>query len=190
MVSKPDQISAAPDALLVGLARTGDRSAFAHLVRRHQLWIRNLMRRCCGDNTLAEDLAQQVFMKSWQQIAHLQRPSRFQGWLKRIAINTWLEHARKRDPLHNASDHDETEKPREPADGGIALDLDQALRQLSDPVRLCVVLSYHDGMTHVEIAAVTGLPLGTVKSHVRRGTARLQELLSAYIEDASEVNGS
>jgi RNA polymerase sigma-70 factor (ECF subfamily) len=183
---KHDQYAEAPDALLVGLARTGDRNAFAQLVRRRQLWIRNLMRRCCGDVTLADDLSQQVFMKAWQNIAQLQRPSHFQGWLKRIAINAWLAHARRHDPLQNASDHDATEKPPEAKDGGIAMDLDHALAQLSGPVRLCVVLSYHDGMTHPEIAALTGLPLGTVKSHVRRGTQRLQELLAAYIETPSE----
>ena len=185
MALKRDQYAEAPDVLLAGLARTGDRGAFAQLVRRHQLWIRNLMRRCCNDRTLADDLSQQVFMKAWQKITQLQRPGHFQGWLKRIAINAWLEHARQHDPLHRASDHEVSERPQASNDGGMAMDLDQALLQLSGPVRLCVVLSYHDGMTHPEIAAVTGLPLGTVKSHVRRGTERLRKLLSAYIEAPS-----
>jgi RNA polymerase sigma-70 factor (ECF subfamily) len=51
---------------------------------------------------------------------------------------------------------------------------------LAPAVRLCIVLSYHEGMSHGEIAATTQLPLGTVKSHIARGTARLRELLAAY----------
>ena len=64
----------------------------------------------------------------------------------------------------------------------MTMDLDRALATLSKPERLCVVLSYREGMTHAEIAEATDLPLGTVKSHVRRGTQRLQQLLSAYRE--------
>ena len=72
----------------------------------------------------------------------------------------------------------------QPAATGVAVDLDRALATLSGQVRLCVVLSYHDGMTHAEIAGLIDLPLGTVKSHIRRGTQRLQQILSAYNEIA------
>lgn len=165
--------------LLVGLARNGDRNAFQELVRRRQGWIRNLMRRCCHDITLADDLAQQVFMQAWRTIRHLQQPGSFASWLKRLAINTWLQHRRKSDPLKHADEPDEARTARKDAIG-VALDLDRALATLPDNVRLCIVLSYHEGMTHPEIATFTGLPLGTVKSHIRRGTERLQEELSAY----------
>jgi len=60
------------------------------------------------------------------------------------------------------------------------LDLDRALAQLTRTERLCVVLAYNEGMSHGEISAATALPLGTVKSHVRRGSQRLRVLLSAY----------
>jgi DNA-directed RNA polymerase specialized sigma24 family protein len=55
-----------------------------------------------------------------------------------------------------------------------------AQRTLSPSVRLCVVLAYHEGMSHGEIASLTQIPLGTVKSHIARGAARLRELLAAY----------
>ena len=61
----------APESLVVGLARTGDRDAFAELVRRRQAWIRNLMRRLSGDAALADDLAQQTFLQAWRGIAGL-----------------------------------------------------------------------------------------------------------------------
>ena len=64
-----------------------------------------------------------------------------------------------------------------------------ALAELDAPLRLCVVLSYNEGMSHREIAAATGLPLGTVKTHIRNGAAQLQTLLAAY-DEASGKEGS
>ena len=63
---------------------------------------------------------------------------------------------------------------------GERLDLDAALATLPPHVRLCVVLAYEEGLSHQEIAANTGLPLGTVKSHISRGAARLREVLVEY----------
>jgi RNA polymerase sigma-70 factor (ECF subfamily) len=60
------------------------------------------------------------------------------------------------------------------------MDLDAALAMLADDARLCVVLAYHEGVTHDEISELTGMPVGTVKSHIRRGTLRLREQLAAY----------
>lgn len=177
----PDHYSKSPEALVVSLARTGDRNAFAELVGRRQTWIRNLMRRCCGDDALADDLAQQVFIHAWRTISQVRQSNRFGAWLKRVAINVWLQHSRKSDPLKNADEYDETEPAQQDA-AAVALDLDRALASLSDHVRLCIILSYHEGMTHEEIADFTGQPLGTIKSHIRRGTKRLQQLLSAYID--------
>lgn len=64
----------------------------------------------------------------------------------------------------------------------VALDLDRALSTLPEEARLCIVLGYHERMTHAEIAEFTGLPLGTVKSHIRRGSKKLQEELAAYMD--------
>jgi len=166
--------------VLVGLARTGSRDAFAELVRRRQTWIRSLMRRCCGDAALADDLAQEAFYAAWRAIPRLERPSRFPAWLKRIAINVWLQQARRKDPLHNADPVDDTSRAAA-APAGLAMDLDRALATLPDDMRVCIVLSYHEAMTHGEIAEVTGLPLGTVKSHIRRGSEKLRRSLDAYM---------
>ena len=115
--------------------------------------------------------------------------SRFGPWLKRLAVNTWLQHVRRNDPLRNAAELPEA-GAGEPDPAGIAMDLDDALAELADNVRLCIVLAYHERMTHDEIAATTGMPLGTVKSHIRRGTARLQKLLAAYAQDAEMEESS
>jgi RNA polymerase sigma-70 factor (ECF subfamily) len=188
-VSAQDELlGKSPEALLVTLARQGHRDAFAELVRRREPWIRALMLRCCNDYALAEDLAQQAFVKAWRTIGQLRLASRFGPWLKRLAINEWLQHVRKSDPLEHADDV-EVEAP-ESAAAGVAMDLDEALSTLKEHVRLCIVLSYHEGMTHDEIANFTGIALGTVKSHIRRGTQRLQELLAAYKGAPSEENST
>ena len=167
--------------MLVGLSRRGDRDAFAELVNRRQAWIRNLMRRCSGNPVLADDLAQQVFLQAWRSIIQVNDAERFAPWLKRIAINTWLQHARKGDPLRHAEHRDDVEAAHRETPG-LAMDLDRALGTLAEDVRLCIVLSYYEQMTHNEIARFTAIPLGTVKSHIRRGTQQLQEELSAYLE--------
>jgi RNA polymerase sigma-70 factor (ECF subfamily) len=172
--------------VLVGLSRAGNRDAFAEIIRRRQTWIRNLMRRCCGDAALADDLSQQVFMHGWRSIHQLHDAERLGPWLKRLAVNTWLQHKRKGDPLRAADELAEIQSAQM-SSPGIAMDLDRALGSLPDDVRLCIVLAYHERMTHAEIADFTGIPLGTIKSHIRRGTAKLQELLAAYIESAEDV---
>ncbi len=174
-----------PEALIVSLASRGDRDAFAELVRRRQSWMRNLMRRFSGDATQADDLSQQVFLQAWRKIRQLKDPTRFGGWLKQIAVNEWLQYLRRNDPLRGASD--ERDVPLATTDSrNVTIDLDGALSTLPGPVSACIVLSYYERMTHEEIAELTGIKLGTVKSHIRRGSERLREMLAAYVEPADE----
>ena len=181
-----DLLAKSPETVLVGLSRMGNRDAFAEIVKRRQTWIRNLMRRCCRDEALADDLSQQVFMQAWRSVRQLHDAERLAPWLKRLAINTWLQHKRRNDPLRDADEHGDSDSPQS-STVGIAMDLDRALATLPEDVRLCIVLAYHERMTHAEIAEFTGIPLGTIKSHIRRGTRRLQEELAAYMDsgDAS-----
>ena len=173
-----------PEALVVSLAIKGDRDAFAELVRRRQSWIRTLMRRCCGDTSLADDLSQQVFLQAWRKIRQLKDATRFGGWIKRLAINEWLQYSRKNDPL-GFTDGDVALPESRAEATSVAMDLDRAMASLPGQVSLCIALSYHERLSHPEIEALTGIPIGTVKSHVRRGSARLRELLSAYDESGA-----
>jgi len=146
-------------------------------VRLRQTWIRGLLRRWSGDSQLADDLAQETFVRAWKQLPRLASPGAFGGWLRQIALNVWLDHARRRhirrDEQHDGDDGAEAA----PTDAGAAIDLERALGALRLPERVCVVLCFHEGMSHGEIARATRLPLGTVKSHISRGTARLRTLL-------------
>ena len=169
------------EATVVALAMNGDDAAFAELVRRRQSGLRNLLRRLSRDPALADDLAQVVFLKAWRALPRLRSVSAFGAWLRRLAVNVWLEHVRAAAPP--AISLDEGELP--PAMGisasaGAQVDLDRALARLAPDERLCVVLAYAEGMSHSEITAATGLPLGTVKSHIKRGSERLRSLLNAY----------
>lgn len=167
---------------MVSLAIRGDRDAFAELVRRRQTWVRVLLRRCCGDVALADDLSQQVFLKAWRKIRQLQDATRFGAWIKRMAINEWLQYARKNDALRHASS--EADDPRVQVDTtSVAMDLDTAMASLPGPVSLCIALSYHEQLTHNEIETLTGIPVGTVKSHIRRGSEKLRQRLAAYQSD-------
>ncbi|HVH82703.1 MAG TPA: sigma-70 family RNA polymerase sigma factor [Steroidobacteraceae bacterium] len=177
----------AAEAVVVALAMGGDRSAFCELVWRRQSWLRNLLRRLCRDPALADDLAQQVFLKAWRSLSQLKAPGAFGGWLRRLAVNTWLAEVRARTPADLAQQPEELSAATAfmPA-AAEQLDLDRALAKLTHTERLCVVLAYSEGMSHGEISAVTSLPLGTVKSHVRRGAQRLRVLLDAYQSPGKE----
>lgn len=170
-------LAAAAEATLAGLAISGDDSAYGELVRRRHAQIRNLLRRLCREPALADDLAQQSFLQAWHRVHTLQAPAAFGGWLRKIAVNTWLQHVRSRgDQTMQAVPGDPTHEPTVAE----RVDLDRALSQLAPDVRLCVVLAYGEQMSHREIAEAADLPLGTVKSHITRGAARLRTLLGAY----------
>jgi len=186
-------LGAAAEAIVVGLAIIGDDAAYGELVRRRQAQIRELLRRLCRSPALADDLAQQAFLQAWRQIRTLRAPGAFAGWLRKIAVSTWLQHLRAQGsrPEGNTaaaqaafrSGDSPSATVNEPAhEPTVAerLDLDRALSQLPPDVRLCIVLAYGERMSHREIAEATDLPLGTVKSHLTRGAARLRELLHAY----------
>ena len=167
----------AAEAGLIALAQRGDDSAFDELVRRRQTWIRGLLRRWSGDTQLADDLAQEAFVRAWQNLRRLEAPAAFGGWLRQIALNVWLDCARRRHvPLTALPDGDVENAPVTP-DAGPALDLTRALETLRPPERLCIVLALAEGMSHAEVARATGIPLGSVKSLIARGTAKLRSAL-------------
>ena len=93
-------------------------------------------------------------------------------------VTTWIDKAKRR-KLDFSSDVETDQLPAPTPSQNENLDLAGALAALSHGARLCVVLAYRDGYTHEEIAELTGLPPGTVKSHISRGAARLRSLLES-----------
>ena len=169
----------APEDQVAALAISGDDGAFTELVRRRQKRVRDLLRRLCGNHALADDLAQKTFVRAWRGIGALRDPGAFGGWLKRVAVSAWLAEARRAPaPIDDDEDAfltavDPAPSPERSAAG---IDLERALTRLGPDERLCVVLAHGEGMTHAEIAEATKLPLGTVKSHVLRGSEKLKRI--------------
>lgn len=171
----------AADTLVIALACAGDDSAFAEVLRRRQARVRKFMYRLCRQSALADDLAQQVFLTAWRSLHRLRSATAFDGWLKRIMVTVWLQEIR-RGKLATISDVQAADLAIQHDSTAARMDLDAALSLLPAHMRLCVVLAYSEGMSHPEIVAVTGLPIGTVKSHIARGAARLRQILSDYGE--------
>lgn len=183
----PDLSGEESDRLVV-LSGSGDTGAFEELMKRHQSRLRNLLRRLSNDPVLADDLAQRTFLEAWRSIKTIRSASAFNAWLRRVAINTWIKHSRSKDPLNTALEKPDltVEADHSFVDEGI--DLDRALSALPENTRLCIVLAYHQGMSHGMVAEFTGLPLGTVKSNIKRGAEQLRALLVSYGDEYPAEN--
>ena len=176
----PNALRGADELAVIACAIAGDDAAYGELVRRRQAPIRQLLRRLCRNPALADDLSQQTFLQAWRHMDTLKSPAAFGGWLRRLAINVWLQRVRAERPATVDLDEICEETAQPPTTLHERMDLDSALARLPPAVRLCITLAYAERMSHREICEATQLPLGTVKSHINRGAARLRELLGAY----------
>jgi RNA polymerase sigma-70 factor (ECF subfamily) len=168
-------LASASEAALVLASQARDQAAFSELVRRRQGWARALLRRMCSNHAEADDLAQEAFMKAWDNLASLETPAAFAGWFRRIA-------KRRQKAVFEVIDDASpiaAEESSPEAAAGAKIDLERALKLLTEAERLCVTLNHGEGLSHSEIVDMTGLPLGTVKSHVLRGTEKLRRMLEA-----------
>jgi len=163
------------DLELTALAAAGDRSAFGELVRRHNPAVRGLLLRMGAEPAAADDVAQDAFLTAFSRIGEFRGEGAFAGWVKRIAARLYLKRVRR--PMLEA----EASNAWSGGEGEAVsrMDLDEALKALSPSERLCVTLCYGAGLSHAEAADHLQMPLGTVKSHVKRGLDRLRVRLAA-----------
>lgn len=164
--------------LVARVVADDDRAAFELLVRRHQSPLRNFLRRLVrGDTARADDIAQESFVKAYRSMGAFRAEASFRSWLYRIAYNSFLNDERTRqthaefDETLHLPDTDST------AHRDDLIDIERALARLTLRQQAIFDLNYRKGMAHGEIATVLQLPLGTIKSDLRRGQARLRELL-------------
>jgi RNA polymerase sigma factor (sigma-70 family) len=181
--SRRPRLEHVAESLVITLAVGGDRVAFEELVRRRHQGVRRFQRQLCGDSTLADDLTQQVFLRAWRSLRNLQSIDAFNGWMKKLMISVWFDELRRRRiSLDQPGSNPLTVEPAVWETPSLERDLENALASLEPRVRICVLLAYSEGNSHSEIAELLQIPLGTVKSHVARGSERLRALLVDYAE--------
>lgn len=171
-------------ALILAVLQRDDRRAFAALVERHQARVRTVLRRLTrGDTGLADDLAQETFVLAWRNLRHFRFEARFSTWLHRIAINAWRTEARRKREVLLDLDEEGLDGPGEPEasespDIAARMDLERALATLSDGERAAIIACYYGDLSHEEAALALGIPVGTVKTHILRGKAKLRARLA------------
>ena len=169
----------ATDGDLARAARAGSDAAFGRLVQRHQAVVRAFLRRTLGGGWAeADDVAQETFLAAWRSMRSLKDPEGVRSWLLGIA---WR---RAQDRIRSVQrgarrDRDWLDAVETPA--GVShtdrMAIAAAMGELAPDVRACVALCLADGFSNAEAAQALGLPLGTVKSHVLRGRAKLLKAL-------------
>lgn len=159
----------------------GDERAFARLVHEHQAALRRfLLVQAGGDAPLADDLAQDTFVRAYTHLAQFEGRSSFLTWLFRIAYNVYFSHQRSAHLTYDVEQCKQrwTATP-EPQSGSLHYDLASALQLLTPVERTCVTLQLLEQQTVEHIAEVTTLPINTVKSHLARGKRKLAQFLQA-----------
>jgi RNA polymerase sigma-70 factor (ECF subfamily) len=169
------------DAMLIArVVHDDDRAAFGELVRRHQPMVRGFLRRMLGsarDGALADDLAQETFIKAHRALRGFRGSATFASWLCAIASNELRGEWRRRKRRAEFQEDESVEAAALGTEPGLAHDLANGLSQLTEAQRAALVLCCEHGLTHEEAAQAMGCPVGTVKSHVARGKARLRAWL-------------
>lgn len=180
-----------------GAVPRGDHDArFEEIVRTHGTRVRSLARRMVG--TEVEDLVQEIFLQVYRGLPNFRGEAKVATWLYRITANQCLDHLRRRrraaallvplDGERMASALDETavrlqQSPEEVAEAqDLSREVRRALAALPDELRVTVILRDFEGLEYREIAAVLGLPLGTVQSRLHRARERLKGQLTRYLE--------
>lgn len=177
-----------------------DRVAFAELLRRYQSHLNRLFYHLAPDWQERADLAQEVWIRVYRNIHRLHEPAKFRGWLSRIATNLFYDELRKRKRITQPLSLD---APRYLEDGEMNWELSSdapspsddlatrefydhlqtAIAELPETFRTTIVLREIEGLAYEEIAEITGVSLGTVKSRIARARLKLQSVLQNYLNE-------
>ena len=179
----------APDAgpdewTLITRSIAGDRLAARTLYDRHATRVHRLAYRICGDEELACDLVQDVFVRAFAQLAGFRGESAFTTWLHRIAVTTALNQMRKvkRIRAHEEAigEEDVHAAPAREADPDLKVRLHAAIDALPEALRMTVLLHDLEGYTHAEIGTMLGVAEGTSKARLFDARARLRVSLQDF----------
>jgi RNA polymerase sigma-70 factor (ECF subfamily) len=201
--SAPVQVNQLSNYDLILQCQAGIRpgkALFAELIRRYHPHVEKVLYHLAPDWTDRADLSQEVWIRVYRNIKRLQEPSKFRGWLSRITTNLFYDELRKRKRINTPLSLD---APLNVEDGEMDWEIasddpgpaeemitrefyDQlrgAIADLPEVFRTTIVLREIEGMSYEEIAEITGVSLGTVKSRIARARQRLQFQLQNYLGD-------
>jgi len=186
------------DRTIVEAVLGGDRDAYRRLVERESASVVAACARILGDRSEAEDVAQEAFVIAYRSLSSWRADGPFGAWLSRIAVRLAIRNAGKRkkvtwlDPIAAEADEPGQDRFRtsgasdavDPAHTVLRAEQDARVRaavaQLDEPYREVVALRFFGERSLLEIAAATDRPLGTVKTHLHRGLARLRKTLEDH----------
>lgn len=160
---------------LAAAAMAGDRRAFGRLVEIHQAAVRALCRRLARSASDGDDIAQSAFLAAWRRRSTW-RGGSFKSWVCAIAFREFLNRRPGETPVEDAGERADLVEDAP----GERMDLGRAMARLEAGERSAIALCLGAGLSHSEAALAMGAPVGTVKSWVLRGRAKLQKALAAY----------
>jgi len=195
----PNQLSNHQLILRCQQGGSPDPAAFSELLRRHQSHVEKMLYHLAPDWSDRADLVQEVWIRVYRNIHRLKDPVKFRGWLSRITTNLFYDELRKRKRFKSPISLD---APRQIDDGELTFEvatdfpspdqdlssqefydqLNRAIAELPEAFRSTIILREIEGLSYEEIAAMTGVSLGTVKSRIARARAKLQDVLQPYFE--------
>lgn len=168
---------------LIGMAQNGDRNAFGELVRLHAPGVRSVIYRMCGDVHLAEDAAQETFIRAWLHLASYRPQQPLRTWLYRIGINAATDMLRKQKHIAPENMDDLPLKDPQPGPEGLFSRVErsalvkEAVSSLPDASRAVLVLREYERLSYHEIADTLNIPMGTVMSRLSYARKLLKEKL-------------
>jgi RNA polymerase sigma-70 factor (ECF subfamily) len=171
------------DSRLIARLRAGDEHAFETLYRRHSGSLFALSHHLTRQRTDAEELTQEVFTRAWQRRTSFHNADHFARWLRRVAVNTWINGLRHRRTTESLEDDEERDShdgspTTSAAPAGLRLDLQRALGELTPRLRAVLLLFDLYGLRHVEIAEMLEITPGASKVQLHRARTRLREMLA------------
>lgn len=172
---------------LVTQAQIGDRNAFGELTRIHAQGVRNVIYRMCGDAQLAEDAAQETFIRAWQKLPSYRPQTPLRNWLYRIAVNAATDMLRRErrimpDDINDLHLTDGRLGPESLASRNERTAIVQkAIRSLPDASRAVLVLREYEGLSYQEISSTLDIPVGTVMSRLNYARKLLKTKLEPQL---------
>ena len=178
---------------LVRRSQSGDQDAFGVLVQRTYRLVINVAYRTTGNAVLAEDIAQDAYLKAWRALPRFRTKDGggFKAWVCRIAVNTAIDAGRRARPTVELEPYMLVSSTRDPEAAYLHQERDRIVRQavvaLPEGSRAVLILREYGELSYREIADVLQIPIGTVMSRLNYGRQHLKKTLPPMLEEESET---